>query len=60
MKYHQPVQGDGAEVEDGGGAAQHVSCQPDLAGDRAEHPLPQHRVGHVQGEDRDSHLLTDG
>ena len=33
-----PVQGDGAQVEDTGGAAQHVRRQPDLAGDGAEYP----------------------
>ena len=33
-----PVQGDGTQVEDAGGAAQHVRRQPDLAGDGAEHP----------------------
>ena len=44
-----PVQSDGAEVEDAGGAAEHVSRQPDLAGDGAEYPATQHRVGNIQG-----------
>ena len=37
-----PVQGDGTQVEDAGGAAQHVRRQPDLAGDGAEHPPTEH------------------
>ena len=44
-----PVQGDGAQVEDAGGAAQDVSGQPDLAGDGAKYPATQHRVGNIQG-----------
>ena len=51
-----PVHGDEAQVEDGGGAAEDVSCQPYLAGDGPEDPFPQHRVGNVQGEHRDGNL----
>ena len=58
-KADRPVEGNGAQVEDGGGAAEDVSCQPDLAGDGPEDPFPQHRVGNVQGEHRDGNLASD-
>ena len=53
-----PVQSDGAEVEDAGGAAEHVSRQPDLAGDGAEYPATQHRVGNIQGQHSEGNLVV--
>ena len=51
-----PVQSDGAEVEDAGGAAEDVSRQPDLAGDRAEYPAAQHCVGDIEGQHCEGNL----
>ena len=53
-----PVQSDGAEVEDAGGAAEDVSRQPDLAGDGAEYPATQHRVGNIQGQHSEGNLVV--
>ena len=51
-----PVQGDGTQVEDAGGAAQHVRRQPDLAGDRPEYPSAQDGVGNIEGQYGESNL----
>ena len=38
IKSYVPVEGDGAEVEDGGRAAEDVEGEPGLADEAAEHP----------------------
>jgi hypothetical protein len=51
-----PVDSNGTEVEDGGGAAEYVSREPHLADGAPEDPAPQHGVGHVQRQHRHRHL----
>ena len=55
-----PVQGDGTQVEDTGGAAQHVRRQPDLAGDGAEYPPTEDWVGNIEGQHSEGNLQVLG
>jgi len=50
-----PVQRDGAQVQYGRGAAQHVARQPQLAHDAAEQPNARHVVHDVQRQHADGH-----
>ena len=54
-KRDRPVKRDGAEVEDGRGAAEHVGRQPHLADDAAEDPAADDRVDDAHGKDGQGH-----
>ncbi|MPC55754.1 hypothetical protein E2C01_049698 [Portunus trituberculatus] len=49
------VQGDGAQVEDGGRATQDVAREPHLTQVDAEDPLAYDAVGHVEGQHEHCH-----
>lgn len=45
-----PVHGDNTQAHDGGGAAQHIHCCPDVAEDAPKHPEAQHLQGGREGQ----------
>lgn len=55
---HAPVDGDGAEVNDGRGAEEHVAAEPNVAHELPERPRRPERVGRVErhNEHADAHV----